>query len=195
MIWAAVVVSSLFYLVTGIVLAYGYDIDSSNNVLNAIFANGRPAILSKLTIALFAIAMLLPGSEQLIVGIPVSFIVSKNNLVQNKVAPEWVAVICSFILPVFLCIPLQTGTIIVQFQTWSSLIFVSSCNFILPFVLYFKCIQFRRGFNSHRCTTYIIQCSQNINLICCAKYIRTRRRLWDTLSQRRFCILLIKMCI
>jgi hypothetical protein len=49
-----------------------------------------------------------------------------------------------------MCIPLQTGNLLEVFQTWTSLIFVSASNFIIPIVIYFKCKEFRAQYNEKR---------------------------------------------
>ena len=61
-----------------------------------------------------------------------------------------VAKILSFVLPWIICIPLQTGNHIFPFQIWTSLIFVSTSNFIIPVLILFKCKDFRRKYNSDR---------------------------------------------
>lgn len=140
----------MFYITIGIFLAMGFDINAaSNNVLNAIIESGLPPGLSKASVGMFSFVMLLPT-------VPFNFIVSKNNLVQNKVVPEWIAKILSFYVPFLLSIPLLRVSDLSIFQSWTSLIFISACNFMIPFLLYFKCIEFRKQFNEHRSNYFLI---------------------------------------
>lgn len=56
----------------------------------------------------------------------------------------------SFVVPWLICIPLQTGNLVLPFQTWTSSIFVSTSNFIIPVIIYFKCVAFRSKYNIDR---------------------------------------------
>ncbi|KAI8910259.1 hypothetical protein EDD86DRAFT_189807 [Gorgonomyces haynaldii] len=142
-IWTSIFMTSFYYICIGFFLAMGFDIDASGNVLNAILTQGVPALLCKITVGMFSIVMLLPG-------IPISFLVSRNNLVQNKITSPLIATLLAFVVPFFVCIPLQTGYNLIKFQTWTSLTVVSACNFVFPFLLYFKCRSFRKAFNRDR---------------------------------------------
>ena len=53
----------------------------------------------------------------------------------------------SFILPLIVVIPFQTGNSLGLFQSWTSTLFVSPSNFIIPVIIYFKCVQFRKKYN------------------------------------------------
>jgi hypothetical protein len=121
LIWSSIIFTSIFYIILGVFLALGFDINPiSNNILNEIIRFGKPDWLSKATVGMFSLVMLLPG-------IPVNIIVSKKNLIQNKVTSETVGSLLSFLVPILLSIPFQTGSALQPFQTWTSLIFVSSC--------------------------------------------------------------------
>jgi hypothetical protein len=74
-------------------------------------------------------------------------------LVQNEVASKKVSFFLSFILPWLIAIPLQTGGVIEQFQIWTSLIFVSTSNFMIPMLIYFRCKVFREQYNDDRALT------------------------------------------
>ena len=146
LIWTSIIGTSLFYSLIGLFLAFGFKIDDSHNVLHTIWMVGVPSFLSKISVGLFSIVMLLPA-------IPMNFIVSRNNLVQNNVVSPRIGSVLSFYLPPLMAIPLLTGTHLLSFQTWTSLIFVSPCNFILPFLVYFECVKFRKEFNKNRILT------------------------------------------
>lgn len=123
-------------------VAVGYD-NITNTVLPVIQAHGIPKVLSKLSVYMFAYVMLIPS-------IPVNMAISYDNLVQNKIASKPIAKFACYIVPIILCIPLQTGSILVVFQTWTSLLFVSVANFIIPALVYFQCLYFRRMYNQDR---------------------------------------------
>ncbi|KAI9101276.1 hypothetical protein DFS34DRAFT_642435 [Phlyctochytrium arcticum] len=139
-VWTAVLIAVLFYICVGLIPALGFDIDDSGSILPALVASGK---LNKSTAYMFSIVMLLPS-------IPVNFIVAQSNLVQNKVAGKYLGIFLAHVLPWFLCIPLQTGQSMQSFISWTSLIFVSTANFIIPLIIYLKCQRFRRDYNENR---------------------------------------------
>ncbi len=63
------------------IVALGFQIDDSNNVLHSLTIQGIPLSLTRATVAMFAYAMLVPS-------IPVSLIISSNNLAQNHIMPK-----------------------------------------------------------------------------------------------------------
>eukprot|EP00842_Homolaphlyctis_polyrhiza_P006480 jgi/Hompol1/6833/HPOL_002340-RA len=141
--WVSLFFTTFIFISSGIFMALGFNIDSSNNVLPPLLATGLPSALTKLTVYLFAYVMLVPS-------IPVSMIISKNNLFQNKLMSEGIATFVSFVLPWIACIPLQTGTVLLTFQTWTSVVFVSVSSFIIPIMIYIRCHKFRTQYNIDR---------------------------------------------
>jgi hypothetical protein len=134
---------------------------------------GSPSSLTKVAVYLFAFVMLLPS-------IPVACIVSKNNLIQNKLCRNGnffgvvrknsildhlmtsslshtsflkkdVATFLSFVIPWIGSIPFLTNSYALQqFQNWTSLLFVGASNFIVPLIIYLKCHSFRSAYNRDR---------------------------------------------
>jgi hypothetical protein len=137
--------TTTFFVVSGTVLAAGYDlsIESSANVLTGIQNFGVPRILCKVTVSIFTYLMLVPA-------IPVNMIISHLNFTQNEIFPPMWAAFASFVVPWIVCIPLQTGHLIFDFQKWTSIIFVSTANFIIPVLIYLQCLNFRRGYNADK---------------------------------------------
>ncbi|KAI8925618.1 hypothetical protein BC831DRAFT_263070 [Entophlyctis helioformis] len=142
-VWSSLALTTSIFIGSGVLLAMGFDIDSSNNILPAILSVGKPVFLAKTTVFLFAFVMLVPS-------IPVNLMISKNNLFQNKIASNVVASLMAFAVPWLVAIPLQTGMVLTTFQTWTSLIFVSTSNFIIPIIIYLRCHDFRRDYNANR---------------------------------------------
>eukprot|EP00842_Homolaphlyctis_polyrhiza_P005204 jgi/Hompol1/5685/HPOL_004622-RA len=146
LVWMSSIGTSVYYVIIGIICGWAFDLDDSGNLLHSLLIDGKPQIIANISIFVFAYVMLLPS-------IPVSFIVSRDNLVQNRVVRPSIATLLSIVLPWFILIPLQTGTAIVDFQSWMSLIFCSSANFIIPVLVHFQSIKFRREFNAKRILT------------------------------------------
>ncbi|KAI8912601.1 hypothetical protein EDD86DRAFT_178635, partial [Gorgonomyces haynaldii] len=135
-VWISMSLITVTYVTAGMLLALSYDTSNTDNILTLIQSFGKPTGLSKATVYAFAFVMLVPS-------IPVNMIISKNNLIQNSVLSNNLAIIVSYVLPWIVAIPLQTNTFLLPFQTWTSLIFVSCANFIIPVIIYFKCLFFR----------------------------------------------------
>ncbi|TPX60874.1 hypothetical protein SpCBS45565_g07390 [Spizellomyces sp. 'palustris'] len=142
-VWTAITIATAFYMLVGLIPALGFQLDSSGSILPTLMKTGK---LNKASAYLFSIVMLLPA-------IPVNFIVAQNNMVQNKVVGKRTAIFLAHVLPWFLCIPLQTGNSMQAFINWTSLFFVSTANFIIPLVIYLKCLRFRREYNESRILT------------------------------------------
>jgi hypothetical protein len=62
-------------------ICFVFPATSGGNLLPVLAKKGVPMVLTKISTYAFALIMLLPS-------IPVSFIVSNNNLVQNDVVPK-----------------------------------------------------------------------------------------------------------
>lgn len=139
-VWTSGGTSLGYYILVGLISAYGFNIDSSGSILPSLMRQGG---ISKATAYLFSLVMLLPA-------IPVNFYIAHSNLVQNRVASPRISLFLSYILPWLVSIPLQTGDYLSYFLNWSSLIFVSTANFILPLFIYLKCLRFRRKYNQSR---------------------------------------------
>lgn len=71
-----------------------------------------------------------------ITSIPVAMIILKLNFMAAKICGEGWAQFYSTFLPFILGVPMQTGSIIAYFGTYTSVIFQSTCNFICPFMIY-----------------------------------------------------------
>ncbi|KAK5665698.1 hypothetical protein BDV3_006745 [Batrachochytrium dendrobatidis] len=145
-VWLSLSFVTGVFITFGVFLALGFNIGPSNNILPVLSSMGPPVILSKITVFLFAYVMLIPS-------IPVNLIISKGNLFQNKITSEGIATVLAYIVPWIVAIPLQTGVSLLSFQSWTSLIFVSVSNFIVPMMIYLKCHEFRRGYNRDRILT------------------------------------------
>ena len=141
--WTTVSSAATFYIIIGIFFALGFETNSSNNSLQALLEMGSPVVLSRITVAMYDYVMLLPS-------VPVNFTICSDNLIQNKIVGKRAATILSFVLPIFVCIPLQTRNYLFLFLTWTSLTFASTANFIIPLGIYIKAIEFRKEFNSGR---------------------------------------------
>ncbi|KAJ3323697.1 hypothetical protein HDV06_001427 [Boothiomyces sp. JEL0866] len=115
----------------------------NDSVLIHLLGGGKPVVLTAITVYAFGFVMLIPS-------IPVSLIISRENLVQNKVLSDKVASAVAFITPWIIAIPFLTGDNLQLFQVITSAVFVATSNFILPMLIYFKCVEFRKTYNTER---------------------------------------------
>ena len=145
-VWISLFFTTFVYIIIGMFLALGFYINTDGNVIPSLLQYGVPASLTSATVFLFAYAMLIPS-------IPVNMIISRNNLYQNNVVTKVIADVLAYVVPILISIPFQTGTSLNIFQTWTSLIFVSVANFIIPVIIYFRCLEFRKLYNSNRVLT------------------------------------------
>ncbi|EIE78299.1 hypothetical protein RO3G_03003 [Rhizopus delemar RA 99-880] len=126
--WVSVIISTIFYLILGILGAMAFKMKPSSEILSILSSSGSTA--SIVTAYLFPVCAL-------ITSIPVFTIVVRSNLLRGEICSNSWAIFWSNFLPWFVCIPLQTKDYIGTIQNWSSLFFQSTVNFILPFILYF----------------------------------------------------------
>ncbi|KAJ3288463.1 hypothetical protein HDU79_004820 [Rhizoclosmatium sp. JEL0117] len=155
-VWFTMALATFIYSAVGVFNAVGFPelaADSHgnmNSVLQPLQSQKLPSALFKTNLAfctIFALAMLIPS-------IPVAFFVSYNNIIQNFNLPDprqkYAVGFACFILPWLLCIPLQTGNSLGTFMNWTGVLLVSPANFVIPFLIYFKCLRFRKSYNITR---------------------------------------------
>lgn len=144
-LWWSSAISLFMYMCLGLIPALSFvpDEEAGGNLLVTLMAYGNPLLLTKITCYMFSIVMLLPS-------IPVSCIVSFDNLHQNEICSKRAATFLAFVVTWIMAIPLQTGPGLKMFQDWMSLLFVSTANFIVPVLIYLKCERFRAEYNQDR---------------------------------------------
>ena len=147
-IWSSTLLSLILYLSIGLVrkcfinqAAFFLPPPKDGNILPILHAYGVPSVLTQISTYAFTIVMLLPS-------IPVSLIVSRDNLVQNEIFSLRLSKFVSYYIPWIATIFI--GSSIQSFQNWTSLIFVSISNYFIPIMIYIKCVQFRKAYNNDR---------------------------------------------
>ncbi|KAJ3270049.1 hypothetical protein HDV01_000597 [Terramyces sp. JEL0728] len=145
-VWTSMSIITAVYVVTGVILAASFPDLGNDSILIHLLSAGKPVVLTAITVYAFGFVMLIPS-------IPVSLIISRENLVQNKVVSEKIASIASFLTPWIVSIPFLTGDNLQLFQVITSALFVATSNFILPMLIYFKCVDFRKTYNAERTLT------------------------------------------
>ncbi|KAJ3387124.1 hypothetical protein HDU84_001033 [Entophlyctis sp. JEL0112] len=160
-IWTTMLIAVVFFGVVGVFPALAFDglavMDASSPTVNVItlFTNPMVAahpIVNKAFCYMFSIVMLLPA-------IPVSCLVSQENIEQNFRLSQyggtgkWILRIVCYALPWIVSIPLLTGNGLATFMNWTGVLCVLPANFILPFLIYLKCVAFRKVYNEKRTLT------------------------------------------
>ncbi|KAJ3262246.1 hypothetical protein HK103_002659 [Boothiomyces macroporosus] len=140
-VWTGLIFIFIVYFLS---VAMGFDnIPANSNILVILSANGAPHLLTKFTVYMFSFVMLIPS-------VPVNIIISRDNLVLNQVLSKRTAFIATFILPWVVSTLLISGIYIQDFQTWTSFLFISPGNFIIPVIIFFQCLKFRKAYNENK---------------------------------------------
>ncbi|KAM9966838.1 hypothetical protein ACTFIR_007073 [Dictyostelium discoideum] len=142
-VWISTSFSTVLFIIVGVFGALTFSSMSPNStILSLINLSNKANIFSKLSVYLFPFIVLAST-------IPVFSIIVRYNLTQNKFFPTWIANLISIVLPWLIVIPFQTGDWLNIISNYSSLFFGSIANFIIPFILYIKCLKFKNKLNNY----------------------------------------------
>ncbi|EFA76388.1 hypothetical protein PPL_10153 [Heterostelium album PN500] len=138
-VWGASSFSTFVFLAIGIFgsLSFGH-MASNSDILSVINNSPEANIFSKICVYVFPFVVLASS-------IPVFSIVVRYNLMQNNLMPKKLALFFSVILPWLVVIPFMTGNGLNLISEWSSIIFSSIANFVIPLVIYLKALRFRKN--------------------------------------------------
>ncbi|KAF9433578.1 hypothetical protein BGZ76_009261 [Entomortierella beljakovae] len=117
------------FIVIAVLGGMAYNIPKNSSLIQAIHSAPNATTLSTVAGFTYPIAAL-------ITSIPVNIIVLRYNLIQSGAFNKTWASLLSGVLPWLLAIPGMTGTVLTIAVSWSSLLFVSSAIFVIPFVLF-----------------------------------------------------------
>jgi hypothetical protein len=132
-IWFAVGFAIFFYVSTGFIGGVGYKLDSSTNLLQAMYADPD---ITRAGHAWITFMYILFPILTYITSIPVAMIVVRLNFLAAKICSPGAAQWWAVYLPFVIGIPMQTGNIVTYFGTYTSIIFQSTCNFFAPFLIF-----------------------------------------------------------
>ncbi|KAI8850721.1 hypothetical protein BC829DRAFT_466714, partial [Chytridium lagenaria] len=139
-LWLSTLTGFLTYVVVGVIPALSYLVPNSSNLIAVM---GSATVVGRIAGHFFSLIILLPN-------IPVFMVIEHANLEQNFKFNKYVSLFLCYILPVLLVIPLLTGPGLTTLIVWSSLIFVSTANFIVPLLIYLQAVKFRKKYNETR---------------------------------------------
>ncbi|CAG8723723.1 6441_t:CDS:2 [Cetraspora pellucida] len=128
-VWISIIISTILYVSLGVLGGMAYVMDSKSNIIAVIGQSNQRTIVSLITTYLFPIAAL-------VTSIPVFTIVVRLNLMNNNNLNKKSAILLSSFIPWIVILPFQTGVWLNEFMNWTSLIFSTISNFVLPFYLY-----------------------------------------------------------
>ncbi|KAJ2998574.1 hypothetical protein HDV02_004389 [Globomyces sp. JEL0801] len=117
-IWLTVAVALGLYIVTGFLGAISYPLDSSSNLLQAMYAD--PTLSTGSFVWISFIYILFPILTY-ITSIPIAMLVSKLNFLAAKVFSPGLSQFWSVYFPFLVGIPFQTGNGITYFGTYTKL--------------------------------------------------------------------------
>ncbi|CAG8804835.1 34754_t:CDS:2, partial [Gigaspora margarita] len=129
-VWISIFISTIMYVSLGVLGGMAYTMDSKSNILAVIDHSNQRTVISLITTYLFPIAAL-------VTSIPVFTIIVRLNLMNNNSFNKRNAIFLSSFVPWIVILPFQTGVWLNALMNWSSLIFATISNFILPFYFYY----------------------------------------------------------
>ncbi|KAI9326545.1 hypothetical protein BDR26DRAFT_781817, partial [Obelidium mucronatum] len=134
-IWVSIGVAAGFYIITGISGAMAFNLPSGANLMkvHTIYFKEHGSDNMKRLVNFITLTYPILC---LITSIPVAFIIIRLNLIMSRLCSKDWATFFGSILPILVCLPLQTGHFMVTFTNWSSLFFQSMCNFMAPLLIY-----------------------------------------------------------
>ncbi|GAM23877.1 hypothetical protein SAMD00019534_070520, partial [Acytostelium subglobosum LB1] len=138
-VWGAVSTATVVFLAIGILgsLSFGH-MSPGSDILSVINSSPEANAFSKVCVYLFPFIVLASS-------IPVFSIIVRYNLMQNNLLPKAVANFIAVILPWIIVIPFMTGNGLNTISQWSSIIFSSIANFVIPMIIYLKSLKFRKA--------------------------------------------------
>ncbi|KAJ3271852.1 hypothetical protein HDV01_006137 [Terramyces sp. JEL0728] len=132
-VWYSIGISTLLYISIGIIGGIGYTISDSSNLLQAMYSDPT---LSSASFAWMSIIYFIFPILTYVTSIPIAMLVTKLNFLAAKILSPGPATFYSVYLPFLIAIPMQTGSWISSFGTYTSLTFQSCCNFFAPFLIF-----------------------------------------------------------
>ncbi|KAF9516504.1 hypothetical protein BS47DRAFT_1315345 [Hydnum rufescens UP504] len=127
-IWLSLLISCSIYLVIGLTGASAFHTPQNSTIL-AVISDQRPSVIAVISVYAFPVAVL-------ITSIPVFMIIIRYNLLRGNICSKPWAIFWSSILPWIVVIPFQTNGWLTIIMNWTSLVFSSVANLVIPFVLY-----------------------------------------------------------
>ncbi|PRP85167.1 hypothetical protein PROFUN_07114 [Planoprotostelium fungivorum] len=140
-IYTSVIVSSLFYIIIGMLGGYALRFGDGQDLLLALQTSTRHSkalhTISSICVYLFPIVALLSG-------LPVFSIIMKYNLVENNICRKSVGTFWAVIFPWVISVLLYPGQGALDVINWTSLCVNGITNFVIPMLLYI--VSRHRGF-------------------------------------------------
>jgi len=138
-LWSACIVSTITFFVVGYLGSRAFPaMLQDSDILSVINDSHYAGIVSRILVYLFPLMVLATS-------IPVYSIIVRYNLLQNNVVPKAWANIFAVVLPWAVAIPFMKSGALNVLMNWSSLLFSSVANFIIPFAIYMKACDFRQS--------------------------------------------------
>ncbi|KAJ3317449.1 hypothetical protein HDU76_001180 [Blyttiomyces sp. JEL0837] len=148
-LWCSTMLAMFAYIAVGYIPGRTFYIPSNSNLIAVLMGT---TLYNRIFAYAFTLIILLPS-------IPVNFIMACNNITQNFDLSTNQARILTHVMPFIYAIPLFQGHQLTNFNIWSSLIFVSTANFIIPLLIYLRARVFRREYNQTRVREHLVDSS------------------------------------
>eukprot|EP00026_Physarum_polycephalum_P003313 Phypoly_transcript_03323.p1 GENE.Phypoly_transcript_03323~~Phypoly_transcript_03323.p1 ORF type:complete len:556 (+),score=48.61 Phypoly_transcript_03323:797-2464(+) len=138
-LWSACIVSTITFFLVGYLGSRAFpEMLQDSDILSVINNSHYAGVVSRALVYLFPLMVLATS-------IPVYSIIVRYNLLQNNVVPKAWANIFAVVIPWAVAIPFMKGGALNLLMNWSSLLFASAANFVIPFAIYVKACEFRQS--------------------------------------------------
>ncbi|KAJ3232382.1 hypothetical protein HDU81_003020 [Chytriomyces hyalinus] len=139
-LWISTSLATTSYILIGLFVGSSFDFSRPGATIMSVLSN---SVMGKVTGLMYSIFILGPS-------IPPFSIMAHGNLVQNFGFNSNYCKLFTHGLPWLIATPVMRGQSVSSFNVWTSLLFVSVANFIIPFVIYMRACEFRGKYNHLR---------------------------------------------
>ena len=139
-VWYTTILAIALFIITGILGALAYEPNFNSNLLQTMYSsknltNGGKGWITFIYI-LFPILTYLTSIPVAMIIVRLNFLAARVCDERNTVLIKETATFFAVTLPILIGIPLQTGSLVNYFGTYTSVVFQSSCNFLAPFLIF-----------------------------------------------------------
>ncbi|KAI8832652.1 hypothetical protein BJ741DRAFT_614277 [Chytriomyces cf. hyalinus JEL632] len=139
-LWISTSLATTSYILIGLFVGSSFDFSLPGATIMSVLSH---SVMGKVTGLMYSIFILGPS-------IPPFSIMAHGNLVQNFGFNSNYCKLFTHALPWLIATPVMRGQSVSSFNVWTSLLFVSVANFIIPFVIYMRACEFRGKYNHLR---------------------------------------------
>ena len=136
-IWSSNILSTILFIAVGVFGAMSFRFTENGDLLSSLEASGRATWIEHFAVVSFPVLCVLPS-------IPILSIIVRYNLISNDIASRTWASIFGIAFPWAVSLVFYTGAGLGQVINWTSLVFNSVIDFVVPFWLFIRALSLFR---------------------------------------------------